>query len=62
MAQVVCAYHMDEDPDLPEWLKQELREMLEAGRSATAIQHVFYRVWDAGFEKRLPPEERNQLR
>ena len=61
VANVVCGYHINEDTDLPDWLRKELREMVEAGRYATALQYVFDMVWDAGFEEMLPPAERKYL-
>lgn len=58
VASVVCDYHMTEDQEVPEAVKQRLRAFIAQGQFASAVEYCFEAVWDRGFEADLPPDQR----
>lgn len=57
-AKSVCGYHIEEDTDVPEKVKQGLRDLIAAGKHASAVHDCMMLVWDGGFEEALPEDER----
>lgn len=60
-AESVCRFHVEEDDELPAAVRNELRELLNQRRFASAVQYCFEMVWDRGFELDLPSHERKYL-
>lgn len=57
-ATSVCGYHIDEDEEVPEKVKQALRDLIAREQFASAVHDCCTLVWDRGFEEELPENER----
>ena len=51
VATSVCRFHIHEDEDLPEEVRDELARLFNSGLYAEAVDYCFNMVWDRGYEE-----------
>jgi len=51
VATRVCWFHIHEDEDLPEEVRDELARLFNSGLYAEVVDYCFNMVWDKGYEQ-----------